>query len=206
MDLLLADHRHTICDAKYPVFTSFKTGEHRLSYKYRWECTGLIQMTFDSAIGALAPSPVPLWDLPQGTTAAFHAVYRKARVLLGFAHHPIDCTPGVIGDLPFVVLTRRVVLSEPRATTAQTIWKRRKVKVARDDRIRILRRLSEHPSGLSISDLEGDIRVSRAGPFDAILSLACTGLVCIDITGPLTPQTTLRCLPEQESGDSARHP
>jgi len=180
-------------DGQRPGFHSFKTSAP-IHYPHRWHRDALIQLTLDPSITALAPSPISSSDLAEGVTAAFTAVYGSVPVLLGLADGSTDDVFADVGDLPQLVLTRREVLAEPRATTARMIWSARKTQVSPGDRIRVLQRLSRHPSGLPISALEEAIASPHGDPIDAILALACVGLVAIDATGHLRPETVVRRL------------
>jgi len=185
-----------------PGFSSFKTSAP-VHYRHRWHRDALIQLTLDPAITQIDPAPLPGCDVSEGITALV-AHRGPVAMLVGLADRPVVVPADPVSDLPFVALTRREVLAEPRATTARMIWSARTTQVSPGDRLRVLQRLSEHPEGLPIAALESAITSPHHEPFDAILALACIGLVAIDATGHLVPETVVRRIDRCASATPSR--
>ncbi|KLK93101.1 hypothetical protein AA309_11110 [Microvirga vignae] len=177
-----------------PGFSSFKTGSDPIHYQHRWHRDALIQLTLDPTITALRRISDPVSGLPSEISGALIAFHGSAPVLVGLADQAIEVKPSVVSGLPFVALTRQEIRTDPRVTTARTIWSTRAIQVAPGDRIRILQRLTNQPAGLPILTLQEEVRSSAEDPINCILALVCDGLLSIDASRHLTPETIVsRC-------------
>jgi hypothetical protein len=194
MQLMASDISSAILTENRPGFSSFKTGNDPIHYQRRWHRDALIQLTLDPTITALRRIADPFPGLPNVISGALIAFLGSAPVLVGLADQAIEVKPTIVNGLPFVVFTRQEIVTDPRVTTARTIWSTRTVQVSPGDRIRILQRLTNQPAGLPILTLQEEVRSSDEDPINCILALVCAGLLSLDARRHLTPETIVsRC-------------
>lgn len=176
-----------------PGFSSFKT-KAPLHFTKRWHRSVFIYATLDPSVTLLAPSPVPLSELPSAVAAACLVVYRGSSVILGLADAAIDLAPATVRDWQFAALARHQALGDQALANACAIWECRRLRVAPADRFRVLQRLRDNPVGISIQDLANVVRSQRGAEAELLLSMACAGLVSIELSRPLTPETVVKRL------------
>lgn len=192
MQLIASNISSAILTENRPGFSSFKTGNDPIHYQRRWHRDALIQLTLDPTITALRRMADPVSGLPNEISGALIAFHRSAPVLVGLADQALEVKPSVVNGLPFVVFTRHEILMNPRVTTARTIWSTRTVQISPGDRIRILQRLTNQSAGLPILTLQEEVQSSAEDPINCILALVCAGLLSIDASRHLTPETVVR--------------
>lgn len=170
-----------------PGFRSFKTSAP-IAYPARWHRDLLIQASLDPKIEAIEP----VYDI-FGDGSAFSIIVHidATRRLITAVREPATRSVGIIG-LEEAVLPRSVVLAEPRCSDARAIWSMRRHQVTPGNRLRILRALEEQPDGMTLARTADFVRGGDIDPTEAVLALACTGLVDIDLRGPLAPSTPVR--------------
>jgi hypothetical protein len=176
--------------AQKPGFSSCKT-RSSIVYAQRWHRDLLIQLTLDAAVQQITANPgsasPEILDLLVETGAGV------AR-LLAIRDEFVD--PAGVKDQNCIRLHRSMVLKEPRLSNARLIWSMRKKIVPPADRLRILMRLQiAHDAGLPISTLIPCVAAGSIEAVDAILSLACEGLLSLDIDRPMAPETIVRIRP-----------
>lgn len=111
----------------------------------------------------------------------------------------LPAAPGVIAEAAedlghsYQVETPSTVRAEPRFSTARLVAECRRVRVGAGDRVRVLAALEE-AGPLPLIEVASAVRASRDG-VEAVLSLACEGLVAVALDAPLGPETPVRALP-----------
>ncbi|MCP1561413.1 UNVERIFIED_ORG: hypothetical protein M2438_000417 [Methylobacterium sp. SuP10 SLI 274] len=166
---------------QHPGFKSYKT-IRPIPYPSRWHRDLLIQATLDPGVDEIDhihPTDAGDGSLSLSMTANGSQVRVKA---VRDAGGPLRQQP----DADEILLTRSFVLAEPRASDARAVWATRNLKVKVGDRLRILVALADGRER-RISDLVSCIRDADADPFEAILSLACRGVLAIDLRHGLHP-------------------
>jgi hypothetical protein len=111
------------------------------------------------------------------------------------AHHPLRAVlvAGAAESLdgrPFTVEAVSAVRAEPRFTTVKLIMACRRTPVSAGDRVRVLHHLDECGTA-PLVECAGVVQNSRDG-VAAVLALATEGLVAIDISRPILPETPVR--------------
>jgi hypothetical protein len=90
----------------------------------------------------------------------------------------------------FSIETVGTVRAEPRMTTVRLIMACRRTPVTAGDRVRILHQLDEVGT-MRLVDCAGGVMNTQDG-VAAVLALACEGLIAVDITRPILPETQVR--------------
>ena len=170
-----------------PGFRSFKTSTP-IVYPARWHRDLLIQASLDSRIESIEPVPGIV-----GNGSVFSIIIHidAVRRLITAVREPIVRGIGIAG-LEEAILPRSVVLAEPRCSDARAVWSTRRHQVSPGNRMRILRSLEEQPDGSTLARTADLVRGGDVDPTEAVLALACAGLVDIDLRGPLSPSTPVR--------------
>ncbi|MFJ7439634.1 hypothetical protein ACIQW5_18395 [Methylorubrum thiocyanatum] len=176
-----------IAPAGRPGFRSFKTSAP-IAYPARWHRDLLIQASLDPRIEAIEPVPDIIGD---GSAFSIIVHIDATRRLITAVREPTVRRVGIIG-LEEAVLPRSVVLAEPRCSDARAIWSMRRHQVTLGNRLRILRALEDQPDGMTLARTADLVRGGDIDPTEAVLALACAGLVDIDLRGPLAPSTPVR--------------
>lgn len=91
---------------------------------------------------------------------------------------------------PFAIETAASIRAEPRFTTMRLITACRRSHVTAGDRVRILHQLDECGT-MRLVDCAG-MAMNAADGVAAVLALACEGLVAVDISRPILPETPVR--------------
>jgi hypothetical protein len=91
---------------------------------------------------------------------------------------------------PFTIETAASIRSEPRFTTVRLITACRRSPVTAGDRVRILHQLDECGT-MRLVDCAG-MAMNAADGVAAVLALACEGLVAVDISRQILPETPVR--------------
>lgn len=168
-----------------PGFRSFKTVE-AIVYPCRWHRDVLLQATLEQTIEKIGPARLVGSDDPE-TFAIFAWIGGTRRLVVAVRGTP-DRT--CLSDDPDrVTIARADVLSEPRCSTARSIWSTRKIAVPAGDRLRVLARLDQAERGVELGVLAGIIRCSSIDGVEAVLALVCAGQSWIGIDAPLSPET-----------------
>lgn len=171
---------------KLPGFRSFKTAAS-IVYPRRWHRDLLIQATLDPAVDAIEPD---------GTRFADPGVFGIHVRVGGRRYHLIAASdisdPALAVSSGRALVSRAYLLSEPRCSTARTIWSTRRTLIAPGDRLRILHRLGSQAGGATIASLAGCVRSTDADPFDVLLALVCEGQAELDAGVLLSPETLIR--------------
>ncbi len=102
------------------------------------------------------------------------------------AIHGITSTDG----RPFVIETAASIRAEPRFTTMRLILACKRTPVSAGDRVRVLHQLDEM-GAMRLVDCAGAVMNTQDG-VAAVLALACEGLVAVDISRPILPETQVR--------------
>lgn len=176
--------------AQKPGFRSHKT-PIPIIYVQRWHRDLLIQLTLDAAVLCITSGPgtmsTEIFDVLVETDAG-------VAHLLAFR----DETDASVVPMHHVCvsLRRSSVLREPQASNARSIWSMRKKIVPLPDRLRILTHLQAAPAGMPISELISCVAASSIEPVEAVMSLACEGLLAINLDAPLVPETIVRLNPQ----------
>lgn len=90
----------------------------------------------------------------------------------------------------FAIETAASIRAEPRLATVRLILACRRVPVTAGDRVRILHQLDECGT-MRLVDCAGAALNTTDG-VAAVLALACEGLIAVDITRPILPETPVR--------------
>lgn len=90
----------------------------------------------------------------------------------------------------FVFETAASIRREPRWTTARLIMACKRTPVTAGDRVRILHQLDE-AGAMRLVDCASAVMNSADG-VAAVLALACEGLIAVDISRPILPETQVR--------------
>jgi hypothetical protein len=91
---------------------------------------------------------------------------------------------------PFAIETAATIRAEPRFTTMRLIQACKRTPVTAGDRVRILHQLDEC-GAMRLVDCAGAAMNTPDG-VAAVLALACEGLVAVDISRPILPETQVR--------------
>lgn len=102
------------------------------------------------------------------------------------AIHGVTSTDG----RPFVIETAASIRAEPRFTTMRLILACKRTPVSAGDRVRVLHQLDEM-GAMRLVDCAGAVMNTQDG-VAAVLALACEGLVAVDISRPILPETQVR--------------
>lgn len=90
----------------------------------------------------------------------------------------------------FTIETAASIRAEPRFTTVRLITACRRTPVTAGDRVRILHQLDEVGT-MRLVDCAGAVMNTQDG-VAAVLALACEGLISVDISRPILPETQVR--------------
>lgn len=90
----------------------------------------------------------------------------------------------------FSLETASSIRAEPRITTVRLIMACRRTPVTAGDRVRILHQLDEVGT-MRLVDCAGGVMSTQDG-VAAVLALACEGLIAVDISRPILPETQVR--------------
>ncbi|MEE1613403.1 hypothetical protein [Microvirga sp. CF3016] len=102
------------------------------------------------------------------------------------AIHGITSTDG----RPFLIETAASIRAEPRFTTMRLILACKRTPVSAGDRVRVLHQLDEM-GAMRLVDCASAVMNTQDG-VAAVLALACEGLVAVDISRPVLPETQVR--------------
>jgi hypothetical protein len=91
---------------------------------------------------------------------------------------------------PFSIETAASIRAEPRFTTVRLIMACKRTPVSAGDRVRILHQLDE-AGAMRLVDCAGAVMNTQDG-VAAVLALACEGLISVDISRPILPETQVR--------------
>src|SRR5687768_15604728 len=91
---------------------------------------------------------------------------------------------------PFLFETATSIRAEPRFTTMRLIMACKRTPVTAGDRVRILHQLDEMGT-MRLVDCASAVMNTQDG-VAAVLALACEGLVAVDISRPILPETQVR--------------
>ncbi len=91
---------------------------------------------------------------------------------------------------PFVIETAPSIRAEPRFTTVRLIMACKRTPVTAGDRVRILHQLDE-VGAMRLVDCASGVMNTQDG-VAAVLALACEGLIGVDISRPILPETQVR--------------
>lgn len=170
-----------------PGFCSFKTSEP-IVYPCRWHRDILIQATLENSISSIEPSGP---EYRNEHLFGIIVVRRGERRLILAVRDGFQ--PDGTSALPdHFLMTRSHALSEPRCSTARTIWATRRLMVPIGDRLRILHGLKEAEAGLTLGEHAGLVRNSEAEPAAIVLALVCAGQLDVEFGTGLSPETTVR--------------
>lgn len=90
----------------------------------------------------------------------------------------------------FSIETAASIRAEPRFTTVRLVTACRRTPVTAGDRVRILHQLDEVGT-MRLVDCAGAVMNTQDG-VAAVLALACEGLIAVDISRPILPETPVR--------------
>ena len=90
----------------------------------------------------------------------------------------------------FSIETAATIRAEPRFMTVRLITACRRTPVSAGDRVRILHQLDEVGT-MRLVDCAGAVMNTQDG-VAAVLALACEGLIAVDISRPILPETQVR--------------
>ncbi|WP_262296018.1 hypothetical protein [Microvirga sesbaniae] len=90
----------------------------------------------------------------------------------------------------FVIETAASIRAEPRFTTMRLIMACKRTPVTAGDRVRVLHQLDEM-GAMRLVDCASAVMNTQDG-VAAVLALACEGLVAVDISRPILPETQVR--------------
>jgi len=91
---------------------------------------------------------------------------------------------------PFAIETAASIRAEPRFTTVRLVMACKRTPVTAGDRVRVLHQLDEVGT-MRLVDCAGAVMNTQDG-VAAVLALACEGLIAIDISRPILPETQVR--------------
>lgn len=168
-------------------FQSCKT-KRAIPYPMRWHHDLLIQISLDPQIGLIDQ------HLEKQPTNIFIFVIHinRSRRIITAVTEPYDDN-----EIPSnaLIVHRGETMGEPRRSNARLVWASRNVRVSTGDRMRVLTGLADHPEGIPLKGLAQLVQAGAADPFESILSLACCGVVAIDLSSPLRPESLVRLTP-----------
>jgi hypothetical protein len=90
----------------------------------------------------------------------------------------------------FVIETAGTIRAEPRFTTMRLIMACKRTPVTAGDRVRVLHQLDE-VGAMRLVDCASGVMNTQDG-VAAVLALACEGLIAVDISRPILPETQVR--------------
>jgi hypothetical protein len=91
---------------------------------------------------------------------------------------------------PFGIETAASIRAEPRFTTVRLIMACKRTPVTAGDRVRVLHQLDE-VGAMRLVDCASGVMNTQDG-VAAVLALACEGLISVDISRPILPETQVR--------------
>jgi hypothetical protein len=91
---------------------------------------------------------------------------------------------------PFTIETVSSIRAEPRFTTVRLITACKRTPVTAGDRVRVLHQLDEVGT-MRLVDCASGVMNTQDG-VAAVLALACEGLIAVDISRPILPETQVR--------------
>ena len=91
---------------------------------------------------------------------------------------------------PFLIETATSIRAEPRFTTMRLIMACKRTPVTAGDRVRVLHQLDEM-GAMRLVDCASAVMNTQDG-VAAVLALACEGLIAVDISRPILPETQVR--------------
>jgi hypothetical protein len=91
---------------------------------------------------------------------------------------------------PFLIETAASSRAEPRFTTMRLIMACKRTPVSAGDRVRVLHQLDEMGT-MRLVDCASAVMNTQDG-VAAVLALACEGLIAVDISRPILPETQVR--------------
>jgi hypothetical protein len=91
---------------------------------------------------------------------------------------------------PFLIETAASIRAEPRFTTMRLIMACKRTPVTAGDRVRVLHQLDEMGT-MRLVDCASAVMNTQDG-VAAVLALACEGLIAVDISRPILPETQVR--------------
>jgi len=158
----------------------------------------------DPEIEALrAPAPAAEFDIGGDFVehlADFEVVRDGSPYLIDIAtdsdlmQHPLRAAAlrGIVAvdGRPFAIETAASIRAEPRFTTTRLIQACRRTPVTAGDRVRILHQLDECGTMRLVECASAAMNASDG--VAAVLALACEGLIAVDITRPILPETQVR--------------
>ena len=158
----------------------------------------------DPETEALRPSPDPACFELDGKkvqhVADFEVVRDGAPCLVDvvtdddLVKHPLRAASlqsfSAIDGRPFTFETAASIRSEPRFTTVRLIMACKRTPVTAGDRVRVLHHLDE-AGAMRLVDCASAAMNATDG-VAAVLALACEGLIAVDITRPILPETQVR--------------
>ena len=158
----------------------------------------------DPAVETLrAPAPTAVFEVAEAEIehiADFEVVRDGAATLVDvltdadLAHHPLRAA--LVGGATttdgraFAVETPSSLRAEPRFTTVRLIQACRRTFVSAGDRVRILHHLDECGTARLVE--AASVAQNAADGVAAVLALACEGLIAVDISRPILPETPVR--------------
>ncbi|MFE1602503.1 hypothetical protein [Methylobacterium sp. ID0610] len=164
----------------------------------------------DPAVESLRAAPAPARLLMGGEVVEHAADFEQARTdepgLLidvvaeaDLARHPFRVAyvagePVVAEDgRRFVIESAATLRAEPRISTVRLVMACRRTFVSAGDRVRILHHLDESGTGRLVECAA--VVQNAADGVAAVLALAVEGLLAVDITRPIVPETPVRRRP-----------
>jgi hypothetical protein len=158
----------------------------------------------DPEVEALrAPAPAAQFELGGQVIehmADFEVVREGAACLIDIVtdddlhHHPLRAAAvggiDAVDGRAFTIETAASIRAEPRFTTVRLILACRRTSVTAGDRVRILHQLDECGT-MRLVDCAGAAMNTSDG-VAAVLALACEGLIAVDISRPILPETQVR--------------
>ena len=91
---------------------------------------------------------------------------------------------------PFLIETAASIRAAPRFTTMRLIMACKRTPVSAGDRVRVLHQLDEM-GAMRLVDCASAVMNTQDG-VAAVLALACEGLIAVDISRPILPETQVR--------------
>jgi hypothetical protein len=150
-----------------------------------------------------APAPSAEFDVGEGPVehiADFEVVRDGSAVLVDIAtdadlqQHPLRAATvrgaQALDGRTFTIETVASIRAEPRFTTVRLILACKRTPVTAGDRVRILHQLDEC-GAMRLVDCAG-AAMNTADGVAAVLALACEGLIAVDISRPILPETQVR--------------
>jgi hypothetical protein len=146
------------------------------------------------------PAEFPVRDETIAHIADFEIVKDGAAYLVDVAtdddllQHPLRAAAihGITSSdgRPFLIETAASIRAEPRFTTMRLIMAYKRTPVTAGDRVRVLHQLDEMGT-MRLVDCASAVMNTQDG-VAAVLALACEGLIAVDISRPILPETQVR--------------